>query len=291
MKNLILAAMLSFLLIACKNEERYTQNSSEIETFKEVIKAYDAKDWKTLTSHFSDTANIYFNSSKSFKSPQLPDYHKKTDSYYVSRGFETEGQEYEMVKSDDGKTWVNFWGTWKGVLEATSKEFTLQIHLTAEFIDGKIVTEYGYWDSHEIASAINNIESNSNNIKTIEKIYDNFEKGNIPAFLALLDEKVEWNEAENFIYADNSPYIGPEAFSKGVLDRIGADWEYWKIKDLKLLELKNGMVLATGRYNAKNKKNGKILDSQVAHLWSLENGKIIKFQQYTDTKQAFDKYQ
>jgi len=53
-----------------------------------------------------------------------------------------------------------------------------------------------------------------------------------------------------------------------------------------LNEMTNGMVLGTGRYQAKNKKSGKILNAQVAHLWTLKNGKVTKFQQYTDTKQV-----
>ncbi len=105
-------------------------------------------------------------------------------------------------------------------------------------------------------------------------------------FLDVLDPNVEWNEAENFIYADGSPYIGPDSFVKGVLERIGADWEYWKIADLQLTDMSNNMVLGTGRYQAKNKKNGKLINAQVAHVWTLRNGKVVIFQQYTDTKQV-----
>ncbi len=45
-------------------------------------------------------------------------------------------------------------------------------------------------------------------------------------------------------------------------------------------------VLATLRYQAKHKATGKMIDSQTAHLWTLRDGKIIGFQQFTDTKQA-----
>ena len=43
---------------------------------------------------------------------------------------------------------------------------------------------------------------------------------------------------------------------------------------------------ATLRYDAKHKATGKKIDSQTAHLWTLKDGKITAFQQYTDTKQA-----
>jgi hypothetical protein len=291
MKNLIFTGLFVLLLSACQQPQRYTQQSPEIETFKAVINAYDTKDWENLVTHFADTAKIHFNNVPPFKAANLPDYHTQTDAYYSSRGFVLEGQEYEMAQTDDGKTWVNFWGTWKGTLDATNKEYTLPIHLTAQFIDGKIVEEYGYWDGTEITLAIQDIESKSDNVKTIEEAYANFASGDIPAFLAKLDPKIVWNEAESFIYAGGNPYIGPDAIVKGVFQPIGAEWEYWNLVDLQLMEMKNGMVLATGRYQAKNKANGNILNAQMAHVWTLNNGKITKFQQYTDTKHAFDVYQ
>jgi ketosteroid isomerase-like protein len=171
-------------------------------------------------------------------------------------------------------------------LAANNKQITIPVHLTIQFIDGKAVTEYGYWDNAPIVAALQEIEANQHNKQTVQAAYDNFAKGDVPAVLALLDPKAEWNEAENFIYASEKPYIGADAIVKGVFEPIGADWEYWKISDLQLNELTNGMVLATGRYQAKNKKTGKDLNAQVAHVWTLKNGKITKFQQYTDTKQA-----
>jgi hypothetical protein len=41
-----------------------------------------------------------------------------------------------------------------------------------------------------------------------------------------------------------------------------------------------------GRYTGKYKKTGKAIDAQVAHVWTLKDGKITNFQQYTDTKQV-----
>ena len=81
-------------------------------------------------------------------------------------------------------------------------------------------------------------------------------------------------------------FWGWDAFVKGVLERIGADWEYWKVADVQITDMSNNMVLATGRYQAKNKKNGKEINAQVAHVWTLKNGKVVVFQQYTDTKQV-----
>jgi len=127
-----------------------------------------------------------------------------------------------------------------------------------------------------------------NNIKTIERLYTAFEAVDIPKVLAGLDEKVVWNEAEGNKYADGNPYIGPKAVLNGVFARIGADYEYFKLVNIQLHEMKNNQVLATLRYQAKFIKNGATYDAQVAHLWSLKGGKAIAFQQYLDTKKVAD---
>lgn len=286
MKNLLFGMVLLVFITACEQPQRYTQNSPEIEITKAIIKDYDAKNYTSLVSHFADTAQVFFNSTNSILASTLGTYHEMDDANFSSRGFLTENQEYEMVKTNDGKTWVNFWGTWQGTLAANNKVITLPIHITVQFENGIAVREYGYWDNAPIVLAVQEAEANFDNAQIVQTAYDHFAKGDIPSFLTLLAEKAEWNEAENFIYANGKPYIGADAIVKGVFEPIGNDWEYWKIKNLQLHDLQNGMVLATGRYEAKNKKTGKVLDAQVAHVFTLSNGKIVKFQQYTDTKQA-----
>ena len=63
------------------------------------------------------------------------------------------------------------------------------------------------------------------NVQTIRSIYEAFAMGNIPAVLALMDQGIEWREAENYIYADRNPYVGPQAVLEGVFMRLGSDWE------------------------------------------------------------------
>lgn len=287
MKNLIFTGILLAFLTSCETNQRYTQKSPEIETVKSIINDYDTKNWESLTSHYADTAKVTFNNNKPIDASELPSLHNQSDKFYASRGFLKDDFEIEMIVADDGKTWVNFWGTWKATLASSGKEFVIPIHLTYQFINGKVVKEYGYWDGTEITLAIQNSGENKN---IVANAYSLFAKGDVPAFLALLDEKVEWNEAENFIYHRKRPYIGADAIVKGVFSKLGSEWEYWNLVDLQLHEFKNGMVLATGRYQAKNKANGKKLDAQMAHIWTVNDNKIVKFQQYTDTKQVFDIY-
>ena len=160
MKNLFLTGLAIVLFTSCDTKtERYTQKSAEIETYKAGIKDYSDQKWESLVSHYADTANVFFNTSTPMKANKIAEFHQKNETVFSSRGFVEKGQEYEMAITDEGKTWVNFWGTWKGTLAANNKVLEIPVHLTAQFIDGKIVREYGYWDNAPIVLAIQEIES------------------------------------------------------------------------------------------------------------------------------------
>ncbi|MCH9028311.1 MAG: nuclear transport factor 2 family protein [Bacteroidetes bacterium] len=124
------------------------------------------------------------------------------------------------------------------------------------------------------------------NLQIVDGMYNSFALGDIPAVLADMDPNVEWNESENFPYADGNPYIGPNAVMEGVFKRLGSEWEYWKLTDQVFYESKNDEIIVTGRYIAKHKKTGKGINAQFVHMWWFKNGKVVRFQQYADTEQV-----
>jgi len=122
------------------------------------------------------------------------------------------------------------------------------------------------------------------NVKTVESMYAAFATGDIPAVLAALDPQVEWWEAENFIYADHNPYVGPEAVLQGVFMRIVSDWDGFAVTPTGVLDA-GDIAIGHGYYSGTHKETGKHVRAQFAHFFTFRDGKIVKFQQYTDTAQ------
>jgi uncharacterized protein len=122
------------------------------------------------------------------------------------------------------------------------------------------------------------------NVDQVRSLYESFAKGDVPSVLAALDPHIEWNEAEGFPYADRNPYIGPTAVLEGVLMRLGGEWENFGVGLEELLDA-GDTVVARGRYSGVYKKTGAGINAQFAHVWTLRDGKVVKFQQYTDTAQ------
>jgi len=176
----------------------------------------------------------------------------------------------------------NFFG-----MPATGKMVDVDGVTLVKMKDGKIAQEQDFMDNMVFLQQLG-VLSDPANIGIVDGVYKAFSAGDIPTVLAALDSTVVWNEAEGNAYADGNPYIGPDAVLKGVFQRVGAEHEYFKLANIELHDMSNNQVLATLRYQGKLKKNGATFDAQVAHLWTLKDGKVIAFQQYVDTKQLAD---
>ncbi|MAP55470.1 MAG: hypothetical protein CL605_11265 [Altibacter sp.] len=155
MKNAGILFLTLLMFTACQEQpERYTQTSPEIDSLKAAMAAYEAGDWEGYKSHYADTAKIYHNTSDKFLSAaDNANAFKETTAAYSSYGFVKDEGDIEMVVTDDGETWVNFWGVWEGTMTANNQTYKMPVHLTAQFIDGKVVKEYAYYDRSPIVLA------------------------------------------------------------------------------------------------------------------------------------------
>lgn len=182
----------------------------------------------------------------------------------------------------EGKHTGDFFG-----IPATGNMVDMEGVTLAKMKNGKIVQEQDFLDNSVMMQQLG-LASNPDNVSIIDGMYSAFATGDIPSVLGAMDAKIVWNEAEGNSLADDNPYVGPDAVLNGVFVRLGANHEYFKLADIQLHDMSNNQVLATLRYDAKNKATGKTYNAQVAHLWTLKNGKVVAFQQYVDTKKLAD---
>lgn len=196
------------------------------------------------------------------------------------------GQNDKIVKhwNFKGKHTGEFFG-----ISATGNTVDIDGVSLVKMINGKIAQEQDFMDNMVFLSQLG-LVSSPDNLTVIDNLYKAFSTGDIPSVLGVMNADIVWNEAEGNAYADGNPYIGPDAVLQGVFARIGADHEYFKLTDIQLHEMSNNQVLATLRYDAKLKENGKTYNAQAAHFWTLKDGKITAFQQYTDTKKLADAF-
>jgi len=120
--------------------------------------------------------------------------------------------------------------------------------------------------------------------EVVANLYDAFAKGDVPTVLGAFDSSIRWMEAESFLYADGNLYVGPQAVAEGVFQRIVSEVENFAVTPENIIDGGDSVVVE-GWYTGTMKATGADVDAQFAHVWGLRDGRIVRFQQYTDTKE------
>jgi ketosteroid isomerase-like protein len=118
----------------------------------------------------------------------------------------------------------------------------------------------------------------------IRGMYEAFARGDVPGVMSNLAPDLIWNEAENFVYADRNPYLGPQAVLDGIFMRLATEWNAFSVAPEEIIE-SGDTVVTRGRYRAIYKATGVAVDAQFVHVWKMRNGQAVMFQEYTDTAQ------
>jgi ketosteroid isomerase-like protein len=127
------------------------------------------------------------------------------------------------------------------------------------------------------------------NITIVNRIYEVFGQRDFAAVLDMFDPTIEWIAAVNSPLADRSPYRGLDEVREGPLMRIAAGFDSLTVSVDEIFSA-GDKVVALGFYDGVYKANGKRFRAQVAHIWTLANGKAVKFQQYVDTYQLAESF-
>jgi len=119
-------------------------------------------------------------------------------------------------------------------------------------------------------------------VALVQGIYDAFARGDVPGVLGAMAPGIVWNEADDFPYADGNPYVGPEAVANGVFMRCATEWDGFGVDIAEIIDA-GSTVVALGHYVGTYKATGQTQRTQLAHVWRIEDGKAVGFQQYANT--------
>ena len=125
----------------------------------------------------------------------------------------------------------------------------------------------------------------SKNYDVIAAHYAASDRLDIARMMAPLTPETRWTEMAGFPYAGT--YDGPQGVIEGVFKRIGADWEGYNFKLETLLDADTSVV-GVGTYRGTFRATGKSMTARVVHVWTMRDGKVEGFEQFTDTKLVAD---
>jgi len=124
----------------------------------------------------------------------------------------------------------------------------------------------------------------SPNVQLVHDTYDAFGRDDIDAVLAAMHPDIEWHEAEHSPWHAPGGYHGPTEVLTNVFVGIAHHFDRFQV-DPTTFHDAGDTVIVEGRYRAGSATIADPLDAQLCHVWTVRDGKLAGFQQYTDTWQ------
>lgn len=118
------------------------------------------------------------------------------------------------------------------------------------------------------------------NLEVVQSFYNALRDGDEDLILGILHPEVEWVQNEGF--PDGGSYVGAETVLNEVFLRLGEEWEGWQAAVGRWLNAGDSIV-ALGAYRGTFRETGKSMQAAFAHVYWLEKGRIVRFEQYADT--------
>jgi ketosteroid isomerase-like protein len=117
-------------------------------------------------------------------------------------------------------------------------------------------------------------------LDVIRGMYSAFSRGDVANVLAALAPQIVWIEAEGF--PSGGTYTTPDAVLQKVFARLASEWDAFGAAPREYV-CDGQTVVAIGDYTGTFKATGKGFKAPFAHVWKLRGGRVVGFQQFTDT--------
>jgi len=122
------------------------------------------------------------------------------------------------------------------------------------------------------------------NVQTLKAAYAALANNDPSVLFGAMAPDIEWNQAEGNPLADRNPYIGGQAIGEGVFGRLMTAVDSFTATPDRFVESGDD-VIVLGRYRGTMKHSGGKLDAPFCHVFRFGGGKIVSFQQFTDSAQ------
>lgn len=118
------------------------------------------------------------------------------------------------------------------------------------------------------------------NLTVVRRIYDGL--GAPDTIAQLFSPTIRFEIVPGFPYGDI--YIGWDCVKQNFFGRLLQDFEDWRTEASEIFEA-GDRVFALGTYSARAKVTGKSFTARFTHVWTFEDGVIVRLQQCADTVQ------
>jgi uncharacterized protein len=127
------------------------------------------------------------------------------------------------------------------------------------------------------------------NINLIKNLYEAFGKGDIDTIIGSLADPLVWR----FDAPSAIPYAGeyktPQEVKEGFFGSLASTQKDYALKTNEFIA-QGDKVIMLGSYGATVNATGKRFDLPLVHVWTIRNGKVERFLNFTDTANVAEAY-
>lgn len=130
----------------------------------------------------------------------------------------------------------------------------------------------------------------SANVEVVKKAYAAFQRGDIHGVLALVDDNADWHAVKGAEGA--APHAGARKGRAQVADffaQLGASTEFTRFEPLEFIA-QGDQVVVIGDYAATVKTTGRSVASDWAMVFTVRDGRIVRFREWSDSAQLVRAY-
>ena len=118
-------------------------------------------------------------------------------------------------------------------------------------------------------------------VDLVRAFYAAVSQGDFPGIVGLLHPDLIWTEAEGFPYYSGT-WRSPQEVIDKLLVPLTRDWdEFSAVAEDFIVE--DDRVVSLGAYAGVARATGKRMRAPFAHVWRVADGKLARFDMYTDT--------
>jgi ketosteroid isomerase-like protein len=117
-------------------------------------------------------------------------------------------------------------------------------------------------------------------LQTLQDAYEAFNRGDIPAVLAVQDPNIEWNEPGGG-RAPAGTFHGPQSVGEDVFSAVPENFEEFTVEPERFFAAFGDHVIVVGQFRARPKAGGD-MTAAFAHVWQMREGKAARFHNYVD---------
>ena len=121
----------------------------------------------------------------------------------------------------------------------------------------------------------------SSNLGIIRELYAAFGRQDMATVLRLMHPEIVWVQNEGF--PGGGRHVGTAAVVNDVFEKLKKDWDGWQAIVAEWLDA-GDKIVALGEYRGTCKATGKSMKAAFAHVYTLADGRVVKFQQFADTR-------